>query len=133
MPDNWKNDPQRPIFVDGEYLYYYLYNADYLEGGAGTSWRLATTKDHVKFRDRGVAIPKFSNANGDCWSGSVVVDTAGTAGYGAGAIVALVTQAPGEGRHSSSGTPRTAGGHSSPAARRLPSRIPACAISATRR
>lgn len=95
VPDNWKNDPQRPIFVDGEYLYYYLYNADYLEGGAGTSWRLATTKDHVKFRDRGVAIPKFSNANGDCWSGSVVVDTAGTAGYGAGAIVALVTQAPG--------------------------------------
>src|SRR6478752_9432365 len=39
VPDNWKNDPQRPIFIDGEYHYYYLYNADYLQGGGGTSWR----------------------------------------------------------------------------------------------
>lgn len=94
VPDNWKNDPQRPIFVNGEYLYYYLYNADYLEGGGGTAWRLATTTDHVAFRDRGVAIPKFTNANGDCWSGSLVVDTHDTASHGAGAVIALVTQAP---------------------------------------
>lgn len=94
VPDNWKNDPQRPIFVDGEYLYYYLYNEDYLTGGSGTSWRLAATRDHVKFVDRGVAIPKFSNDNGDCWSGSAVVDVANTAGFGEGAVVALVTQAP---------------------------------------
>ncbi|WP_256127762.1 glycoside hydrolase family 32 protein [Arthrobacter sp. SDTb3-6] len=95
VPDNWKNDPQRPIFVNGEYLYYYLYNADYVEGGGGTSWRLATTRDHVAFRDQGVAIPKFSNANGDCWSGSLVVDEQNTAGYGKGAVIAIVTQAPG--------------------------------------
>ncbi|KTS91136.1 levanase [Microbacterium testaceum] len=93
VPDNWKNDPQRPIHLAGEYLYYYLYNGDYLAGGIGTSWRLATTRDHVAFVDRGVAIPKFSNGNGDCWSGSLIVDTGGTAGFGAGAIVALVTQA----------------------------------------
>lgn len=97
VPDNWKNDPQRPIYLDGEYHYYYLYNADYLEGGVGTSWRRATTRDHVEFRDRGEAIPKFSDANGDCWSGSLVVDEQNTAGYGAGAVIALVTQAP-EGR-----------------------------------
>lgn len=94
VPDNWKNDPQRPIYVDGEYHYYYLYNADYVRGGGGTSWRRATTTDHVSFRDRGVAIPKFSNRNGDCWSGSLVVDDHGTAGYGRGAIIAIVTQAP---------------------------------------
>lgn len=94
VPDNWKNDPQRPIFVDGEYLYYYLYNEDYLTGGGGTAWRLATTRDHVRFEDHGVAIPKFSNDNGDCWSGSVVVDAEGTAGFGRGAVLALVTQAP---------------------------------------
>ncbi|MEZ5086695.1 MAG: glycoside hydrolase family 32 protein [Tessaracoccus sp.] len=93
-PDNWKNDPQRPIYVNGEYLYYYLYNADYIEGRGGTAWRLATTRDHVKFKDRGVAIPKFTNANGDCWSGCVVVDTQGTAGYGKGSLIAIVTQAP---------------------------------------
>lgn len=94
VPDNWKNDPQRPIYVDGEYLYYYLYNADYLAGGGGTAWRLATTRDHVSFTDQGVAIPKFTNANGDCWSGCLVVDHENTAGYGPGAIIALVTQAP---------------------------------------
>ncbi|MBG6085021.1 glycoside hydrolase family 32 protein [Zhihengliuella flava] len=94
VPDNWKNDPQRPVFVEGEYLYYYLYNEDYLEGGHGTSWRLATTTDHVRFVDHGVAIPKFSNDNGDCWSGCVVVDHDDTAGYGPGALIALVTQAP---------------------------------------
>lgn len=97
VPDNWKNDPQRPIYLDGEYHYYYLYNADYINGGGGTSWRRATTTDHVAFRDRGVAVPKFSNSNGDCWSGCLVVDERNTAGYGAGTVVALVTQAP-EGR-----------------------------------
>ncbi|GAA5094338.1 2,6-beta-fructan 6-levanbiohydrolase [Microbacterium yannicii] len=94
VPDNWKNDPQRPVYIDGEYHYYYLYNADYNEGGGGTAWRRATTSDHVSFRDRGVAIPKFSNGNGDCWSGSLVVDERNTAGYGEDAVIALVTQAP---------------------------------------
>ncbi len=94
VPDNWKNDPQRPIYLDGEYLYYYLYNADYLVGGGGTAWRLATTRDHVSFTDHGVAIPKNTNQNGDCWSGCVVVDPEDTAGLGHGAVVALVTQAP---------------------------------------
>lgn len=93
VPDNWKNDPQRPIFIDGEYHYYYLYNADYLAGGIGTSWRRATTLDHVSFVDQGVAIDKFTNGNGDCWSGSLVVDTEDTAGFGRGAVIALVTQA----------------------------------------
>lgn len=97
VPDNWMNDPQRPLFVNGEYLYYYLYNADYISGTGGTAWRLASTKDNVTFKDRGVAIPKFTNANGDVWSGCAVVDEKGTAGYGKGAIMAVATQAP-EGR-----------------------------------
>ncbi|MDO5670124.1 MAG: glycoside hydrolase family 32 protein [Corynebacterium sp.] len=94
VPDNWKNDPQRPVWIDGEYHYYYLYNADYLAGGGGTAWRRATTTDHVSFRDRGIAIPKHTNANEDVWSGSLVIDDRNTAGYGAGAVIALVTQAP---------------------------------------
>lgn len=93
VPDNWKNDPQRPIFLDGEYHYYYLYNAHYLAGGIGTSWRRATTRDHVSFVDQGVAIEKFTNGNGDCWSGSLVIDVEDTAGFGRGAVIALVTQA----------------------------------------
>lgn len=97
VPDNWKNDPQRPVFLDGEYLYYYLYNKDYLEGGHGTEWRLITTTDHVSFAEEGVALPKFTNDNGDAWSGSLVVDHDDTAGYGEGAVIALVTQRPDDG------------------------------------
>jgi levanbiose-producing levanase len=91
VPDHWKNDPQRPVVVDGETRYWYLYNADY-DHAVGTSWRLATSTDDVAFADQGVAAQKGTNANHDLWSGSVVVDTHDTAGFGAGALVMMVTQ-----------------------------------------
>ncbi|NKE56635.1 glycoside hydrolase family 32 protein [Lentzea sp. PSKA42] len=91
VPDRWKNDPQRPVYLNGKYNYYYLYNADY-PTEVGTAWRLATTSDGVAFADQGIAAPKKTNANHDLWSGSVVVDTANTAGFGAGAVIQLVTQ-----------------------------------------
>jgi len=95
VPDHWKNDPQRPVFVDGKFHYYYLYNSDYNAdptANFGTEWRLATSYDGVVFADQGVAAPKKTNANYDLWSGSTVVDEANTAGFGAGAVVMLVTQ-----------------------------------------
>ena len=95
VPDHWKNDPQRPVYVDGKFHYYYLYNSDYNADPAanfGTEWRLATTYDGVVFADQGIAAPKKTNANYDLWSGSAVVDSANTAGFGAGAVVMLVTQ-----------------------------------------
>ena len=91
VPDRWKNDPQRPVYVNGKYNYYYLYNGDY-DQKVGTAWRLATTGDNVTFQDQGVAAPKETNPNYDLWSGSAVVDTNNTAGFGAGAIIMLVTQ-----------------------------------------
>ncbi|MFD5713632.1 glycoside hydrolase family 32 protein [Streptomyces pharetrae] len=99
VPDQWKNDPQRPVWIDGEYHYYYLYNPDYFTGGttAGTAWRLATSPDLVRFTDRGVAVPKDTTPNGDVWSGSAVVDTENTAGFGAGAVVVLATMEPVDG------------------------------------
>ncbi|WP_347553239.1 glycoside hydrolase family 32 protein (plasmid) [Pseudalkalibacillus hwajinpoensis] len=90
-PDNWKNDPQRPIYFNGKYHYYYLYNKDYPVGN-GTEWRHATSKDLVHWNDEGVAIMKYTDENGDPWSGSVVVDYQNTAGFGKDAIVAVVTQ-----------------------------------------
>ncbi|MBC9729863.1 glycoside hydrolase family 32 protein [Streptomyces sp. TRM68367] len=98
VPDQWKNDPQRPVWIDGEYHYYYLYNPDYSTGGttAGTAWRLATSTDLVTFTDRGIAVPKDTTPNGDVWSGSAVVDTENTAGFGAGAVIVLATMAPDE-------------------------------------
>ena len=96
VPDNWKNDPQRPIYLDGEYHYYYLYNADYIDGGGGTAWRRATTRDHVsRSRDRGVADPEVRQRQRRLLVREpAVVDERGTAGYGKGAVIALVTQAP---------------------------------------
>ena len=90
-PDHWKNDPQKPIYFNGRYHYYYLYNPDYPNGN-GTEWRHATSKDLVHWKDEGVAIPKYTTKNGDVWSGSVVVDTKNTAGFGKGAVVAIMTQ-----------------------------------------
>ncbi|MCY7857574.1 glycoside hydrolase family 32 protein [Bacillus sonorensis] len=90
-PDKWKNDPQKPVYFNGKYHYYYLYNRDYPKGN-GTEWRHASSSDLVHWEDEGVAIPKYTNKNGDPWSGSVVVDSNNTAGFGKGAIVAIMTQ-----------------------------------------
>ncbi|MCI9857484.1 glycoside hydrolase family 32 protein [Microbacterium proteolyticum] len=88
---HWINDPQRPVFVDGEWRLYYLYNADYPEGN-GTEWHLATSTDMVTWKNRGVAIEKYRNGLGDILTGSAVIDERNTAGFGAGAIIALTTQ-----------------------------------------
>lgn len=93
VPDKWMNDPQRPLYFDGKYHYYYLYNRDYPKGN-GTEWRLTTSKDLVHWKDDGIAIPKYTNKNGDIWTGSVVRDTENTAGFGKNALVAIVTQPP---------------------------------------
>ncbi|PMC33986.1 levanase [Bacillus sp. UMB0899] len=96
VPDKWKNDPQRPLYVNGKYHYYYLYNRDYPHGN-GTEWRHATSEDLVHWQDEGVAIPKYTTENGDPWSGSVVIDWENTAGFGKGAFVAIVTQPSADG------------------------------------
>lgn len=90
-PDKWKNDPQRPVYFNGKYHYYYLYNRDYPKGN-GTEWRHATSEDLVHWIDEGIAIPKYTNENGDPWSGSVVIDKENTAGFGHNSFIAIVTQ-----------------------------------------
>lgn len=88
---NWMNDPQRPIYVDGLWHFYYLYNADYPSGN-GTEWRHLTSVDLVHWIDRGIAIKKYQNGLGDIETGSAVVDTEGAAGHGRDAVIAIVTQ-----------------------------------------
>jgi sucrose-6-phosphate hydrolase SacC (GH32 family) len=91
-PHDWASDPQRPIFVDGAYQFYYLYGDRESEGG---SWRHASTTDNVVFKDEGIAIDKAPNTFFPVWTGSLVVDTENTAGFGAGAVVAFATQPTG--------------------------------------
>ncbi|HMR47917.1 MAG TPA: GH32 C-terminal domain-containing protein [Arachnia sp.] len=93
IPDHWGNDPIRPVWRDGEYHFYHLYDADFpLENGTG--WRHATSVDGVVFEDQGVAIPKNTNINGSVWAGSAIVDAEDSAGFGRGSLVSLVTQSP---------------------------------------
>ena len=88
---DWMNDPQKPFLLDGVWHYYYLYNADYPDGN-GTAWYHATSTDLVHWKDEGVAIDKYENGLGDIWTGTAVVDEKGTAGFGEGAVIAIVTQ-----------------------------------------
>jgi sucrose-6-phosphate hydrolase SacC (GH32 family) len=90
VPDHWMNDPQRPVYIDGKYHYYYLYDVDYNGSPGGTAWRHATTTDMVTFHDEGIAIPE-GLPEGTPMAGSVVVDTANTSGLGAGTVIALVS------------------------------------------
>lgn len=98
---NWMNDPQRPFFLGEEWHLYYLYNADFNEanpgGGGGTEWYHVTSTDLVHWTQRGVAIEKYiPNQNGvnlgDIETGSAVIDTENTAGFGLNSVIALATQ-----------------------------------------
>lgn len=86
-PSGWLCDPQRPVFTNGAYQLYYLHSSQ--NNGPG-GWDRATTTDAVRFTHHGVALPERPNF--PVWSGSAVVDAANTAGFGAGAVIALATQ-----------------------------------------
>lgn len=93
----WKNDPQKPIYFDGAFHYYYLYNSDFPTGN-GTAWRHTTTTDFSKWTDHGIAIPKYTNKNKDIWTGSVVQDKNNTMHKGKNVIFAVVTQPGADGQ-----------------------------------
>ena len=86
----WINDPQRPLWINKVWNLWVLWNADYPSGN-GTAWRRYTSSDLVNWADQGVSIPKYTTTYGDVWTGSSVVDTNNSAGYGAGAVIAIMT------------------------------------------
>lgn len=88
-PGGWINDPQRPLKLGDTWTLWALYNPTFPKGG--TNWRRWTSTDLVTWQDRGIAIPRNTTPFGDVWSGSTVIDTDNSAGFGAGALVTLVT------------------------------------------
>lgn len=97
----WMNDPQRPLYLGGEWHLYYLSNSDWDSsnpGAGGTEWYHVTSPNMVDWTAQGVAIPKYQpnppdgQILGDIETGSSVVDTANTAGFGPDAVVAVLTQ-----------------------------------------
>ena len=89
-PHGFINDPQRPLWSNGVWNLWLLWNADYPSGG-GTAWRRYTSSDLVHWSDQGVSIPKYTTSFGDVWTGSTVIDNSNSAGHGYGAVIALMT------------------------------------------
>ena len=84
------NDPQRPLWINGCWNLWILWNKDFPDG-RGTIWLRFISKDLVHWAAAGTSIPKNTTPYGDVWTGSSVIDGANTAGFGRDTVVALMT------------------------------------------
>ena len=80
-PQNWMNDPNGLVYHDGTYHLFHQYNPEGNTWGH-MSWYHATSDDLVHWNHQGVAIPEEGNEM--IFSGSAVVDSANTSGFGNG-------------------------------------------------
>jgi sucrose-6-phosphate hydrolase SacC (GH32 family) len=88
-PLGWMNDPNGLIVVDGVVQACYQHTPDSDVWGP-MHWRRATSTDFVTWVDRGIVLAP--DVLGTVFSGSVVRDRTGTAGFGDDALVAVYTQ-----------------------------------------
>ncbi len=86
----WMNDPNGMFYKDGVWHLYYQWNP-YGSKWQNMTWGHSTSKDLVTWEHQPVAIE--ANGLGAVFSGSSVVDTGNTAGFGKDAIISLYTSA----------------------------------------
>lgn len=86
--DTWLNDPNGLVFHNGVYHLYFQNNPTGDRWG-DIAWGHATSPDLLTWTAQPIAIP--ATADEMVFSGSAVVDVRNTAGFGAGAIVAVYT------------------------------------------
>ena len=86
----WMNDPNGMFYKDGVWHLYYQWNP-YGSKWQNMTWGHSSSKDLVTWEHHPVAIE--ANGLGAVFSGSSVVDTENTAGFGENAIVSLYTSA----------------------------------------
>ncbi|MBY0433463.1 MAG: glycoside hydrolase family 32 protein [Cyclobacteriaceae bacterium] len=91
---NWTNDPNGLVYHDGEYHLFYQYNP-YGDVWGHMSWGHAVSKDLLHWEHLPVALREYTDrTTGDStmiFSGTVVVDSNDSAGFGKNAMVALFT------------------------------------------
>ncbi len=86
----WMNDPNGMVFYDGEYHLFYQYNP-YGSKWANMHWGHAVSKDLVSWEHLPVALEPDSL--GSIFSGSAIIDTENTAGFGKNAMIVIYTSA----------------------------------------
>ena len=84
---HWINDPNGLVWFEGVYHLYYQYNP-FGDQWGHMSWGHAESTDLIHWQERPVAIPEDERAS--IFSGSVVVDTHHTSGFGDGRTPVLV-------------------------------------------
>jgi fructan beta-fructosidase len=81
-PQNWVNDPNGLVYLDGEYHLFYQYNP-FGDKWGHMSWAHAVSKNLQNWKSLPLALPEIPNADGSTtmiFSGCAVVDSLNTSG-----------------------------------------------------